>query len=243
MKRTYTAEQKETKRLWKIEYKKINAEKIKQKDKEYREANKDVKKEYGKKYYETNKKILLEKQKKYVEINKDKTKSVKKEYRKNNKVKIKEYFITNKDTLNAKRKIYVEANREKIREYGRKHQKFNMVNNPLYKLTAYIRTMTLKAIKNNGYSKKSKTFELIGISKEEFYKHIEQQFESWMTWNNRGNWNGIPTEINISWDIDHITPLASAKTEEELLKLCHYTNLRPFCSYTNRNIKKDKLNF
>lgn len=30
---------------------------------------------------------------------------------------------------------------------------------------------------------------------------------------------------------------------KEVYKLNHYTNLRPLCSYTNRHIKKDKLNY
>ena len=48
-------------------------------------------------------------------------------------------------------------------------------------------------------------------------------------------------EINIGWDIDHIVPLSSAKTEEDLIKLNHYTNLQPLCSQTNRYIKRDKI--
>jgi hypothetical protein len=63
-----------------------------------------------------------------------------------------------------------------------------------------------------------------------------------MNWNNRGNWNGQPKEINVAWDIDHIIPLSTAKTEEEILKLNHYTNLQPLCSYTNRYIKSGNYN-
>ena len=40
-------------------------------------------------------------------------------------------------------------------------------------------------------------------------------------------------------DVDHIIPLASTTNEDELLKLNHYTNLQPLCSYHNRFIKKD----
>jgi hypothetical protein len=96
------------------------------------------------------------------------------------------------------------------------------------------------SIKRNGYSKKTKTYEILGCSYEDFKTHIELQFQTWMNWNNYGLCNN---EFNYGWDIDHIVPLASAKTEEELLKLNHYTNLQPLCSHTNRNIKKDKLDF
>jgi len=70
---------------------------------------------------------------------------------------------------------------------------------------------------------------------------LEKQFESWMNWNNKGNPKDGKFEINKTWDIDHIIPLSSATTEEELIKLNHYTNLRPLCSYYNRWIKKHHL--
>jgi hypothetical protein len=44
---------------------------------------------------------------------------------------------------------------------------------------------------------------------------------------------------NIEWDLDHIIPISSAKTKEDLIKLNHYTNLQPLCSCYNRYIKRD----
>jgi hypothetical protein len=57
-----------------------------------------------------------------------------------------------------------------------------------------------------------------------------------MNWDNYGLYNG---ESNYGWDIDHIIPSSSAITEEELIKLNHFTNLQPLCSYINRKIKSD----
>jgi hypothetical protein len=74
---------------------------------------------------------------------------------------------------------------------------------------------------------------------EEFKLYLESQFEDWMTWDNRALYNG---ELNYGWDIDHKIPLASAKSEEDI-DLNHYTNLQPLCSYTNRHIKSDRLNY
>jgi hypothetical protein len=59
--------------------------------------------------------------------------------------------------------------------------------------------------------------------------HLESKFVDGMSWDNRSRWH-----------IDHIMPLASAKTEEELVALCHYTNLQPLWAAENLR-KSDKL--
>ena len=56
-------------------------------------------------------------------------------------------------------------------------------------------------------------------------EHLELQFVDGMSWDNRSEWH-----------IDHIIPLSSAKTDEEIYKLCHYTNLQPL--WAEDNLKK-----
>ena len=58
-----------------------------------------------------------------------------------------------------------------------------------------------------------------------------------MTWENHGKYNG---EINYGWDLDHIIPISSAITIEDVINLNHHTNLQPLCSYTNRYVKRNK---
>ena len=62
-----------------------------------------------------------------------------------------------------------------------------------------------------------------------------------MNWDNYGNPKDGILEINKTWDIDHIIPTTTAKTEEELIKLNHFTNLQPLCSYYNRITKRAKI--
>jgi len=60
-----------------------------------------------------------------------------------------------------------------------------------------------------------------------------------MNWENYGKYNG---EYNFGWDIDHIEPLfpeGHNRTEEDILRLNHYTNLQPLCSRVNRYDKKN----
>ena len=77
-------------------------------------------------------------------------------------------------------------------------------------------------MKNQGYTKRSKTFDILGVDFDTFKKHIERQFTKGMTWNNHGEWH-----------YDHIIPISSAKTEEEVIKLNHYTNFQPLWAEDN----------
>jgi hypothetical protein len=70
---------------------------------------------------------------------------------------------------------------------------------------------------------------MLGCDYQTAFKHIESRFKKGMSWDNFGDWH-----------IDHIIPLASAKTEEELIELCHYTNLQPLWAEENL-IKGDKI--
>ena len=151
----------------------------------------------------------------------------------------KEYREENKQSTKERHKKYYESNKETIKEKKKIYQKERMKNDPLYKLSISTRGIIRNSLRNNGYTKKSRTQEILGCSFDEFKSYLESKFEPWMNWQNPGNWNGPPTELNTSWDIDHIIPLSSGNTEEELIKLNHYTNLQPLCSFVNRYIKRD----
>jgi len=160
-----------------------------------------------------------------------------KEYLKANKEiiakKKKVYYETNKKNLMIHQKEWINKNRDKIREY----QKNKMSNDILYKLKVNVKNLIGQSIREKKFKKLSRTEQILGCSYHEFKQHLESQFLPWMTWDNRGKYNG---ELDYGWDLDHIKPLSSATTEIELLNLNHYTNLHPLCSYTNRYIKRNK---
>ena len=110
----------------------------------------------------------------------------------------------------------------------------------IFWIKSRLRINLITSLGRFGFSKKSKTHEILGCSYEEFKLYLESKFESWMTWDNRGLYNG---ELNYGWDIDHIIPISSSKTENEIIRLSHFTNLQPLCSKINRDIKKDLFNF
>ena len=191
-----------------------NKNKIKEYKKSYREKNRETLIEIDKKYYQDKKELIREKQNIYYLENKDVIRDIQREYRENNR-----------ESLTIKN-----------REYSKKY-KNKKSNDILWVLSSRIRTMIGNSLRGNGYLKESKTETILGCSFEEFKLYLESNFQDWMTWENRGLYNG---ELNYGWDIDHIIPLDSAETEEDIIKLNHYTNLQPLCSYTNRHIKMYK---
>jgi hypothetical protein len=149
----------------------------------------------------------------------------KQEWRKNNpelyKIQTKNYYERTKNVQNKKKKVWIQNNREKYNSYWTKRKS----EDPEFKLLSGIRSRISTYLKKQNITKKNKTFEIVGCDPEFLKEHLEKQFVSGMTWENRNEWH-----------IDHIIPLSSAQTEEELYKLCHYTNLQPL--WAEDNIKK-----
>jgi len=61
---------------------------------------------------------------------------------------------------------------------------------------------------------------------------MESKFKPGMHWDNHGGKTG--------WQIDHIVPLAEAKTLEQAIALNHYKNIQPLWPEENRKKWKSK---
>jgi hypothetical protein len=218
----------------------------------YRNSCKECRKEETKKYRENNSEVIKEKKRIYYNLNKDEINEVRRtsdlykiriqKYNKKSSEKRKIYYKENyerlsilkkdwreknKEQLKQKRKEYYIKNKVKRREKNLMYVKKRFKEDFIFKLKARLRCRIYNYLKRKGYRKNCSSMSLIGIDKDGLRNHIENKFKEGMTWDNYGFYG---------WHIDHIIPLCSAKSEEELYKLFHYTNLQPL--WWNENLSK-----
>lgn len=120
-------------------------------------------------------------------------------------------------------------NRERHNATRSARQKKRYASDPRFAIELRIRGAINDALRDRGFTKRSKAAAVLGCSWAEFVVHIERQFLPGMAWANRHLWH-----------IDHIVPLATAVTEADVLALNHFTNLRPIWAEDNL-AKKDEI--
>jgi hypothetical protein len=172
--------------------------------------------EYMRKYYSLPENKLKKKlmNKKYIENNKLKKKLMNKKYRENNKKKIAK-----------KKKIYAQLNKEKIRIYKNNWTNKKLKNDIEFRILRRIRNRIYCALIRQKKIKKIKSFtSLVGINREQLWKHLESTFKPGMTKKNHGLWH-----------IDHIRPCASfdLTSSKQQAKCFHYTNLQALWAKEN----------
>jgi hypothetical protein len=177
---------------------------------------KEKRQEYYKKYYILNREKKINYQKIYYNDNLSEILNYHKTYYNNNLEKIKNYS-----------KHYRLSNLEKIKNYSKKYDNEKYNSDFLYRLKKNIRHRIKFFLKIKNIKKNNKTFDIVGCTPEFLREYIEKQFKNGMSWDNYGFYG---------WHIDHIIPLSSGNTEEEVYKLCHYTNLQPL--WAEDNLKK-----
>jgi hypothetical protein len=133
------------------------------------------------------------------------------------KNKVKEYRDNHKEIYAARARNWCKNNKKRHTKITTAYAKRRLKTNIQFKLTVSLRSRLKKFLKVKNFKKKLKFSQYIGCSPEELKKYIESKFYANMSWSNHG----------IYFHIDHIIPLASAQSEEEIYKLCHYTNLQP----------------
>lgn len=155
--------------------------------------------------------------------NPEKYKQIHKRYRENNKKKI----------LTRQRKRNIEK-KEDVNKYQRDYRNKRRKEDPLFKLSDNIRTLIGNSLRSRSFRKTSKVCDILGCTLEQLYNHLKGTFED--------NYNIPIEEAEFELHIDHITPLSTAETEDDIIRLNHYTNLQYL--YKKDNLKKsNKINW
>jgi hypothetical protein len=130
----------------------------------------------------------------------------------------KEQYKNNSDIIKKRASLYSKNNICKIIKQRNERMKIDNV----YACREKVRNCIKESIRKKGYTKKSITSKIVGCTFEELKTHIEKQFIKGMSWDNRHLWH-----------IDHVIPISSAKTENDVIMLNHFTNLRPLWAKDN----------
>lgn len=151
-----------------------------------------------------------------------------KEYRENNKERMKElslrWRLKNPNYSKEYNSIYRLKNKDKIKTYMDTYNKERLKTDPIFKLKLALRVNISNAFKrgNNQFKKTASTEKILGCTIEEFMIYIENKFTDGMSFDNYGDWH-----------LDHIIPLAFAKSEESIILLNHHTNFQPLWAFDN----------
>lgn len=144
-----------------------------------------------------------------------------------------ERFAKAPEKFRKKRRAWGKANPDEVRSYRRRWQKNRRAADPLERFKHHISNEIRKTIKAAGGRKSSRTAQILGIDFDGFKAHIESKWEPGMTWE---NWSLH------GWHLDHIVPQSTAKSEDAVIGIWHYTNLQPLWAEDNIE-KSNKLDW
>jgi len=135
-----------------------------------------------------------------------------------------------KRTERKKRKMLENPEYRKL--VNQKKEKKNVTResrDPVYKLKRRMRHSLRDAFRRKGYSKETQSQQILGEDWKIVKEHFESLFTEGMNWENMGKWH-----------IDHIIPLSTANSEQDIINLCNYKNLQPLWEKDNLE-KSDKI--
>lgn len=201
------------------------------------------KKEYKKQWYEKNKEKVKKRVKEYYEEHKEEIKEKRKDYfkeynkkyKQEHKEEIKKYNQESKDKFKQYKKKYREKNKVKVQQYDSWYRKNKKANNNLFKMRHQISNLIRTSFNRKSYIKPYKTEKILGCKMDYFINYLIKTYEN--NYNEKWDWEYLK---NVH--IDHIIPMSTAKSEEEVIKLNHYTNLQLLKAEDNMQ-KSDKLDW
>jgi DNA-directed RNA polymerase subunit M/transcription elongation factor TFIIS len=148
------------------------------------------------------------------------------------KLRMKEYREKYPEKRKETKDKWNKNNKSRKNELKRAHFKRRKEKDAYFHFTIKLRhKLTMRMKRKKIGSKDSAFYEIVGLRPPELREYLSSKFQEGMSWENYG-WD--------TWHVDHIIPLAQAKTKEEYYKLWHYTNLQPLWKDDNFE-KGDKL--
>lgn len=215
-------------------YYREHAEEIREQKKVYNAEHKEEQRAWHKEYAEKHKDRIAEYHKVYNKEHSEEKKAYMKKYNSEHKEELaekrKEYRKKNPEKVRETHRSYVRKNRERVRAYHKQYRREREEKDPLFKMSVNLRHLVANSLRRQGYTKKTRTAEIVGCDFDTLWEHLRQ---TWVK-NYGQEWDGE------DYHIDHIIPLATAKTEQDVIDLFHYTNLQMLKPEHNLD-KKDKL--
>jgi hypothetical protein len=109
-----------------------------------------------------------------------------------------------------------------------------IIGDPVLKIIDHQKNRIRTICREKGLKKTINFDKIFGIDRDGFRIHMESKFYSGITWENYSD---------KMWEVDHIIELKNIQTFEDLIRLCHYTNLQPLLREdhkvkTKNNLKK-----
>lgn len=222
-------------KLYMVEFKKLNVDKIKAYQKEYDviyyQNNKLKILDDKKDYYEENKEKIIEDRKIYYSEHKEEKLEYNKTYYKENKMQIKESV-----------KNYRQNNAESIKIYQNSYCKERRQTDVNFRLRNNVSSNIYYQLKLRESSKGGQTFiKYLNYSMENLKEYLESQFEPWMNWDNYGKYNvnswNDNDQLAWTWQLDHVIPQSlftfTSMEDEEFKECWALKNLRPLSSKQN----------
>lgn len=123
-----------------------------------------------------------------------------------------------------------EKNRERYRERHRKYMAARRQTDEFFRFTARVRQFIRASFKRQDTAKSKRSEEILGCTIEELKFHLICTAIL-----NYGDWSE-----HEAYHIDHIYPLAGADTQEDVIQLCHYSNLQ-LLKPTDNLSKSDRI--
>ena len=210
------AQTKEERNAYMREWNKKNRDKKREQDRKYREAHQEQIKAKHKEWRDKNREHLNERARaKYKENPEAHHESVRR------------YKDSHKEQIKERNKRYREENKQKRTDYERIKRQTDSV----YRFRTSFVCLIRGYLRKYNYQGGKSTWEVVGCDFETFLGYIKSQFAEGMTLENYGHKGEC-------WNIDHIIPISTAKTDEDLERLNQYTNLRPI--WASENYKRPR---